>query len=332
MRRGLGLGLCILALQAGVWEKTASGLELSHFSALPGLAFMDDFFLPPQEMGHLFFAQYSTWYGTDTFRNADGNVVDRIKVTGPGGEEREIALDFDIDNWLIGPLLLWSPGWRVLGARYGAFVMVPVGNPSIAASLESEIGFGRDIQESSWGLSDLYAQPLWLEWNVDRFDVTAAYGFYAPTGHYDAGATDNTGFGFWGHQLQSALRYRINPSTAASVALTGEINQNKEDADIVPGSHVTLTWGARKHFFDDWFQFGFVGYDTWQVTNDHGSDVTDKTHDQVHAVGFQTGVPRLGLGVKYMYEFNAQDRFEGQTVSIFYALPLDPALEWIGLS
>jgi hypothetical protein len=321
-----------LVLVVSGWASTAQGGQLSHYSAMPGLAFMDDYFIPAPEMGRLFFAQYSTWYGTDTFRNADGNEVDRITVTRPGGQERDIDLDLDVDSWLLGPVLLWSPGWRVLGARYGAFVMVPVSNPTVAANLETEVGLGLGIETSSWGLSDLYAQPLWLEWNVDRLDITAAYGFFAPTGRYEGGATDNTGFGFWGHQLQSALRYRVNETVAASVALTGEINQNKEDADIVPGSHLTLNWGARKHFFDDWFQFGFAGYDTWQVSDDDGADVTVTTRDQVHGVGFQTGVPRLGLAVKYMYEFNAQDRFEGQTVSIFYAVPLEPALKWIGLS
>lgn len=67
------------------------------------------------------------------------------------------------------------------------------------------------------------------------------------------------------------------------------------------------------------------------MSDDSGSDVVQETRDEVHGVGFQTGVPRLGLAVKYMHEFNARDRFEGQMVSIFFAVPLDPALEWIGL-
>lgn len=316
----------VLGLGAGA--QPARAYNLSHYSAMPGIAFQDDYFLPAPELGRLFFAQYSSWYSTDTFRNADGNVVDQIQVTGPRGETRTVDLDVDVDYGLLGPLLLWSPGWRLLGARYGGFVMVPVSNPNVAASLETEVGLGRSVDTSAWGLGDVYAQPLWLEWNVDDFDITAAYGFWAPSGRYAAGADDNTGFGFWGHQFQTATRYRIGEHGALSFAVTGEVNQNKEDADVVPGSHITLNWGARRNLFGDWLQFGVNGYGTWQVTDDSGDDVARTTKDQVHGVGFQVGVPRVGLGLKYVREFNAQDRFEGDMVSVFFAVPLELALDW----
>jgi hypothetical protein len=115
--------------------------------------------------------------------------------------------------------------------------------------------------------------------------------------------------------------------------LTGELNENKEGADLVPGSHVTLNWGVRKNFLEDWLQFGIVGYDTWQVTRDSGPDAGSRQgrpKDQVHAAGLQLGVPKLGLQVNYSHEFAADDRFEGQTVSVAFALPLDPAFRWVG--
>jgi hypothetical protein len=62
--------------------------------------------------------------------------------------------------------------------------MVPVGNPSVAASLETEIGLGADVSESTWALGDLFFQPLWLRWGIDPFDIRGAHGFYAP-GKYD---------------------------------------------------------------------------------------------------------------------------------------------------
>ena len=328
MRRTILAALGALVLGSGWGAGRAEAVELSHFSALPGMVFLDDWFLPPPEQGQFFYAQYSAYYGTDTFRDPDGNKVGQIQIEGPAGQPRTVDLSLDVDNWTIAPVLMWAPDWNVLGARYGVLAMLPVGNPTIAAGLQTEIGRGVEIEDSSWGLGDLFFQPIWLEWSRNRVDLSAGYGFYAPTGRYEQGATDNTGFGFWAHQLQSALRYRPNDTVAAVVSLSGEINQNKEDADIVPGSHLTMTWGARKHFFDDWLQFGVVGYDTWQVSNDSGSDVTRKDKDQVHGFGFQTGIPRLGLAVKYMHEFNARDRFEGDVVSIFFALPLDQMLRW----
>jgi hypothetical protein len=35
--------------------------------------------------------------------------------------------------------------------------------------------------------------------DVPRVDLTAGYGFYAPTGRFELGATDNIGLGFWTH-------------------------------------------------------------------------------------------------------------------------------------
>ncbi len=312
----------------------ARGIELSHYSSLPGMAFLDDLFLPPPEAGRVFYAQYNSYYGTDTFRDSKGNKLKEITITGPAGRPITIKVDLDVDNWVIAPLLLWSPGWEVLGARYGGYLLVPVGNPSIAADLQTEIGIGRSVEESTWDLGDIYFQPVWLQWSFDRVDVTGGYGFYAPSGKYKGGDNDNVGLGFWAHQLQSAVRYHIDETSAAMLSLTGEINHNKKDADITPGPHLTLNWGARKRFLDDWLQFGVIGYDTWQVGDDHGADAgapSDRVRDQVHAAGFEISVPRFGLAVKYMHEFGAEDRFEGQMVSVFFALPLDPVLAWMGV-
>jgi len=314
--------------------RAAAAIEISHYSSLPGIPFLDDLFLPPEEVGRFVYAQYNAYYGTDTFRNSRGNKVETITITGPGGRPITINLDLDVDNWVIAPLFLWSPGWKLLGARYGGYLLVPVGNPSIAADLQTEIGLGKSVEESACHLGDIYFQPLWLQWSFDRVDVTGAYGFYAPSGKYERGDVDNVGLGFWSHQFQSAVRYHIDQTSAAILAVTAEINQDKQDADITPGPHLTLNWGARRRFLDDWLQFGVSGYDTWQVGDDHGSDAgppSARVRDEVHAAGFEISVPRFGLAVKYTHEFGARDRFEGQMVSVFFALPLDPVLAWMGV-
>jgi hypothetical protein len=87
-----------------------------------------------------------------------------------------------------------------------------------------------------------------------------------------------------------------------------------------------MNWGVRKNLLDDWLQFGVAGYDTWQVGHDSGADAgasSDRTLDQVHAAGFQIGIPKLGINVKYMHEFGAKDRFQGQLAEVFFAIPLE---------
>lgn len=313
---------------------SARSLELNHYMA--GMPNADDFFLPPPEAGRLIYAQYNVYYGTDTIRNHKGDRIDEITIAGPLNQPRTIDIDFNLDAFYLVPSLVWAPNLTLLGARFGAFAALPVGNPSLAADLNAAIGLGRSIDDSTWAVGDLYAQPLWLMWSFSRADLTASYGFYAPTGKYEGGETDNVGLGFWEHQIQNALRVHLDTKKtfAATVASTFEVAHDKKDADIVPGAHWTLNWAVRKNFFDDWAQLAVLGYDAFQISDDSGDDAPakDKRHqDQVHAAGIQVGVPKLGLAVKYMHEFGARDRFEGQVVTLLFALPLEVIAEKFGI-
>jgi hypothetical protein len=73
-------------------------------------------------------------------------------------------------------------------------------------------------------------------------------------------------------------------------------------------------------------ELGLLGYSQWQVTHDEGSDVSsfNRDLDQVHAIGGQVGyaIPkwRVGVTLKYLYEYYAEARFRGQvaTLSVGY--------------
>jgi hypothetical protein len=69
-----------------------------------------------------------------------------------------------------------------------------------------------------------------------------------------------------------------------------------------------------------------IGYDQWQVSEDTGADVPRLLAgvlDEVHAAGVQLGVPKLGLAVKCFHELKARQRFQGNVVTLTFALPLD---------
>jgi hypothetical protein len=58
-------------------------------------------------------------------------------------------------------------------------------------------------------------------------------------------------------------------------------------------------------------------YSSWQISDDTGSDVRNgEVHDEVHAVGGQLGLTYLPWQAVFnfhaFYEFEAQDRFQGQ--------------------
>ena len=73
---------------------------------------------------------------------------------------------------------------------------------------------------------------------------------------------------------------------------------------------------------------GIAGYSSWQVENDSGSAfrLDRGVKDQVHAAGLQVSYwvlkDRLNLAARYLREFEARDRFEGQlaTLTLTYVI------------
>ena len=197
----------------------------------------------------------------------------------------------------------------VPGLRYGALVTPTFANFSLNAGAFNANQRGGSISGSTFGVGDLFVQPLWLGYSLEHWDFSLAYGFYAPVGRYDtisvtlpvvgpvlAEAGDNVGYGFWTHQFQgSAAWYPMdNKGTAIVTALTYETNTDKEDFDLDPGDILTFNWGLSQYVpltkDQSWLlEVGPAGYDTWQITDDTGSNASTG-RDQVHGVGGQLGL------------------------------------------
>ncbi len=289
--------------------------EIDHY--VPAVNNVRDFLLPDKGV---YGALYTLYYRTDDFRNRNGNSVDSVRVAG-----RDVRIDVDLDLFSILPLVIWSSGFKILGAEYGGYAAIPFGGPSIQAAVNLTSELGLEAEQSSFGLQDIYVQPLWLAWRWPEVaDLSLAYGFYAPTGRFEQGATDNLGLGFWTQQFQAAGAYYLNKkATAFVLAGTFELNSNKEDVDVTPGAHFTLDYGASQFLplEGNLLELGLRGYSSWQVTDDSGSDARNKdVHDQVHGIGLQLGytIPkwRLSLTAKYIYEYYAVDRFRGQAATL----------------
>jgi len=191
-------------------------------------------------------------------------------------------------------------------------------------------------------VGDLLVQPVWLDWSLKHWDFDLSYGFYAPVGKYDTQtltipgvgpvkveSPDNIGYGFWTHQVQGAVAWypMEHKATAVIAALTYEINTKKQDFDITPGNVLTLNWGISQYIplkKDNslLLEVGPAGYDSWQMTEDSGSDASSGK-DQVHGAGGQLGltyVPwSLVVNFHAFYEFAAEDRFQGQAYGISIA-------------
>ena len=203
----------------------------------------------------------------------------------------------------------------------------------VSANLNLHRDFTINVHDSGTGLGDLYVQPLWLDWSGDHYDIALADGFYAPTGRYSAGALDNTGMGYWSNQTQLSAAYYPwkHKGTALTVATTYEVHGNKEGYDIRSGDTLTVNWGLSQFLplnkDKTWLaEVGFAGYDLFQVSDDRGRDVTydASVHDQVHAYGVQLGLVQTKwnatMTLRWMHEYGARDRFEGNMYVLNFAV------------
>jgi hypothetical protein len=263
-------------------------------------------------------ALYGLYYTSNDLMDANGDEIRSVIIRG-----RRISVDVDLHLYSIAPAVLWNTGFKLLGADYGLLAALPFGGPSIQAALALSPELGIEADESSFGLQDLFIQPLWLGWHWPNADLNIGYGFYAPSGKFTQGDPDNLGLGFWTHQFQLAgAYYFLKRATALVMAMTYEIHTNKQDVDITPGSNFSLNYGVSQFLpaGPGLLELGVLGYSQWQVTDDDGADARNQdVHDQVHAIGAQLGyaVPRwrLGLAMKYLYEYYAADRFRGHTLT-----------------
>jgi hypothetical protein len=326
----------VLALGLALITSNTHSAEIGHY--IPGLPNIRDLIVPaPGFYGVL----YNYFYSSDRLNDGDGNDVDSVTINPRRGPGVTLGVDVDLDIYALVPTLLWVSPWKLLGAKYGAYIAPSFANASVGAALATVTGRGVDAEASQFAIGDLFVQPLWLGWTLTHWDFAFGYGFYAPVGKYDtstrtlpggatvtAEAADNIGLGFWTHQLQGVMTWYpwANKGTAVLATLTYEIHGNKQDFDLTPGQNLTLNWGISQFLplRQDQkllLEVGVAGYSSWQITDDSGSDARNpNVHDQVHAVGGQLGLTYVpwfaSLNGHYFGEFAAQDRFQGQVFGV----------------
>src|SRR5262249_38231698 len=304
-------GILLLAIALGAAARTAQAAEIGHFNG--GILNIRDYFVP--EPG-LYGGLYNYFYHTGRLNDRHGDEIHAVTINPRGGPGGTLGVDVDVKLDGLAPGLRWGPDLKPLGLnlKYGGVITPTFANASLAGTLSTATRRGGTIENTSFHVGDLYVQPVWLGLTLPHWDFAFAYGFYAPTGHYNtqtvtfptggflrAESPDNIGYGFWTNQLQGAGAWYpwTHKATAVTAVLTYEINTNKHDFDLTPGQRLTLNWGISQFLpltRDQklLLEVGPAGYSGWQISDDTGSDALNgDVHDQVHAVGGQLGLTYL---------------------------------------
>ena len=164
----------------------------------------------------------------------------------------------------IAPLAWYVSNAKILGANYGAMVVLPLANASVEAPA---FAIGETVDTS---VSDLLLRPLDLGWHSTRADVTAGFQLYAPTGRYERGGSDNIGKGMWAYEPFLGTTVYFDQRRTVSLATTAywEFHSNKKDTEIKVGQILTLQGGVAKSFLGGGLITGAAYYAQWKLTED----------------------------------------------------------------
>jgi hypothetical protein len=292
-----------LAMIFAVIGLAQSGAAQERGQYLPGFRGLNVGEQPPPGFTY---ANYIFWYPSGKLKDHDGNTAND---------------DIDIDLVADANVFAYTPKKKILGGTYSASVIVPIQNiasdmPNVGATLDT--GFG---------LGDIYVEPLSLNWKLKKGKIRTSYGFMAPTGRYEAGASDNLTTDFWGHQFM--LGGTMNPDKKGlwqiNASSVWEAHQKKRHADIKVGNNVTFEYGVGRTFVKNQgkrlIQLGLVGYSEFQLTDDTGAGVMPPNlgnKDSVHALGgeFDYILPmkKLNFMLRVLPEYGARSRTQGVTI------------------
>ena len=296
------------AQQRGQWTPGQSGLNAGVLGDT-GLSFLN----------------ITVDYAAHSLRDANG---DSLPVSG------------SFNLWVIENGFAYVPNVKALGGHLKFVFFFPITNGSIVADL----GHPPQLHVSGGGsgYSDTWVQPLTLGGHLKRLDTYVGYAFVAPTGRYTAGASDNTGSGYWGNHILNGntLYLTENMRTTANLLTIWEIHGEKETPSTpsgqithtTPGQAVTTEWGLGQTILlkkdsSRLLQLGVVGYDQWQVSDNGGNYLRDgrlvpaslDPHYSVHAIGAQANfilpAKHLALFLKYEDEYSAKSRVRGHTIA-----------------
>ena len=162
--------------------------------------------------------------------------------------------------------------------------------------------------------------------------LRTAYGVLAPTGRFNAGASDNVGSGYWTHAPSVGVTVFLtrDKTTTISAFHMYEFHTVQEGTDIHPGQTANIDYSLARtsaSHDDTQLQLGLIGYGQWQTTDKTGPTITAaqaSAHYAVNALGFASNVVlparKLSLGLKYFKEFSNRSTFQGYTLQITSAV------------
>jgi hypothetical protein len=188
-------------------------------------------------------------YNTDTVKESDGSTLpihaSITSVAWAGGVSRVTTK-------------------TIFGGFYGFAILFP-------AFINNRLQGTEIDQNPGGGLTDSGVTPISLGWHFPRMDLLTAYNIFVPTGRYADGASDNLGFGMWGHEVQLGTTAYLDASRtyhAATIA-SFDFQSEKEGSETRVGNTLILEGGIGRDFLMGGLTAGMAYYSATKLSSDH---------------------------------------------------------------
>jgi hypothetical protein len=253
-------------------------------------------------------------YNTDSVKDRDGN---------------ELPINVSLTSVVYGTGVNVVTHKKFLGANYGFQVLFPVGANNRIQGTEID-------QNPGAGISDTVIQPLSLGWHFKRADAVAGYGIFVPTGRYTHGASNNTGFGMWGHEFSAGTTVYLNElkTIHAATLASFDFQSKKEDSDTKVGNAMNLEGGVGADFLKGGLTAGLNYFASFKLTEDRIEGVPQiliRGKNKVFGLGpeVQLALARKGVlygfvKVNYQWEVYARTKTQGTGLTILGTLLVKP--------
>jgi hypothetical protein len=241
-----------------------------------------------------------------------------ISIYGPQGNLKLKHATTAMNVVLLPSFQVVTP-FKIFGANYSASYSqwIVNGRLNVAA-----LNFQRT---TGYAFGDIYVQPAVLGWHFKRADVTAGYGFFAPS-------NTSASLHMWVNEIDfgTTLYADAHKKWNVSTMMYYDINNKKNNADIKVGDILTLSGGAGYSFLEGAGNVGVAYGAQWKMTHDSGSDIPQAvqiTNGRLFGVGPEIDMPVFAIGknvglvqFRYLWPVGPKTSLGGQVLMVSFTL------------
>jgi len=239
------------------------------------------------------------------------------------------------------PTALWVAPGQVLGGNFGMSLATPIGWKSVNADIDAlaNLTFPRlgttltagrrlSLEDDRTGFGDPIVGAF-LGWHQGNLHWKLGSMINVPIGAWDQDRLANIGFNHWAFDFTGAVTW-LDPKTGLELSTAAGLTFNTEnpDTNYKTGTEFHVEFAVMQNFSKQ-FAIGRTGYHYQQLTGDSGAGATlGDFKGRVTALGpqinymFNLGPLPVSTSLKWMHEFNVENRLKGDMGLLTVSMPL----------